>query len=137
MRLDAHQHFWRYSPATHPWIDASMAGLTRDFLPADLLPLLRASGLDGCIAVQAEQSVRETEWLLGLARQHDFIRGVVGWVYLCSPACGEDLARLAADPRLRGVRHIAGRRRRTGRRGARRICGRISTWRSSASGRRD
>lgn len=106
MPLDAHVHFWRYAPATHPWIDDSMASLRRDFLPADLAPLLRTAGLDGCVAVQAQQNVAETEWLLRLAGEHPFIRGVVGWVDLCAENAADELRRLAVNPRLRGVRHI-------------------------------
>src|SRR4051794_29642073 len=84
-RIDAHQHFWRYAPETHGWIDDSMAVLKRDFLPPDLEPLLRRRGYQGCVAVQAELSVKETQWLLDLADKHAFIRGVVGWVDLLAP----------------------------------------------------
>ena len=107
IRIDAHQHFWRYAPDTHPWIDGSMPALQRDFLPADLDPLLRAAGFDGCIAVQARQDVAETEWLLALADEHAFIRGVVGWVDLSAPDVDAQLALLTARPTLRGIRHIA------------------------------
>jgi L-fuconolactonase len=106
MKLDAHQHFWRYSPDTHAWIDDSMAALKRDFLPDDLAPLLSAAGFDGSVVVQAEQSVAETEWLLTLAEKHPSIRGVVGWADLQSPAVEAQLGALAANPRLRGVRHV-------------------------------
>ncbi len=106
MKIDAHQHFWRYAPETHAWIDESMTAIQRDFLPADLEPLLRAEGFEGCIAVQARQSVEETEWLLSLADAHPFIRGVVGWVALCAADVADDLGRVAAHPKLRGVRHI-------------------------------
>lgn len=105
-RIDAHQHFWRYSPQTHAWIDDSMAAIKHDFLPPDLKPLLDAAGFDACIAVQAEQSTAETEWLLGLADEHPFIRGVVGWVDLCALDVAEQLRRVAAHPRLCGIRHI-------------------------------
>ena len=105
-RIDAHQHFWRYSPRTHAWIDGTMLAIKRDFLPPDLKLLLDAAGFDGCIAVQAEQSIAETEWLLSLADEHPFIRGVVGWVDLCAPDVTEQLRRIAARPRLRGIRHI-------------------------------
>ena len=105
-RIDAHQHFWRYSPQTHAWIDDSMPTIKRDFLPPALKPLLDVSGFDGCVAVQAEQSIAETEWLLQLADEHPFIRGVVGWVDLCAPDAVEQLRRVAAHPRLRGIRHI-------------------------------
>lgn len=105
-RIDAHQHFWRYAPATHAWIDDAMRSLRRDFLPGDLAPLLRGSGFDGCVAVQAAQEIAETEWLLSLADAHPFIRGVVGWADLCAVGVREQLARLAAHPRLCGVRHV-------------------------------
>jgi L-fuconolactonase len=106
MRIDAHQHFWHYDPAAHTWMTDAMAALKRDYLPEALLPLLKQAGLEGTVAVQAQQNERETEWLLGLADQYDFVRGVVGWVDLRSPEVGQVLARLAAHPRLVGIRHI-------------------------------
>ena len=62
MRIDAHQHFWRYTPAAYDWIDDSMAALKRDFLPEDLRPELVRAGFDATIAVQAQQTVEETDW---------------------------------------------------------------------------
>ena len=106
MRLDAHQHFWRYDAREYAWIDARMGRIQRDFLPTDLAPELSRAGLEGCIAVQARSSEAETEFLLDLARAHPFVRGVVGWVDLQAPDVAERLARLAQDPRLRGVRHV-------------------------------
>ncbi|MBU6400711.1 MAG: amidohydrolase family protein [Verrucomicrobia bacterium] len=106
MRLDAHQHFWRYDPAQYPWMTDAMQGLRRDFSPDDLKPLLDTVGFDGSIAVQARQSLVETEWLLELAERHSFIKGVVGWVDLRSPALPEQLERYTAHPKLVGVRHV-------------------------------
>ena len=106
MRLDAHQHFWRYDPAQHVWMTDAMVALRRDYLPEDLAPLLQASGFAGTIAVQARQMVEETEWLLALAEKHAFIRGVVGWVDLRSPDLGAQLERFGANPKLVGVRHV-------------------------------
>lgn len=105
-RIDAHQHFWRYSPQTHAWIDGTMLAIKRDFLPPDLKLLLDAAGFDGCIAVQAEQSIAETKWLLSLADEYPFVRGVVGWVDLCASDVAEQLQRVATHRRLRGIRHI-------------------------------
>jgi L-fucono-1,5-lactonase len=105
-RIDAHQHFWSYSAESHGWIDDSMAALRRDFLPADLEPLLREGGFDGCVAVQAEQDVAETEWLLALADEHEYIRGVVGWVDLRSDGVQGQLAHLKQRPKFKGVRHV-------------------------------
>jgi L-fuconolactonase len=106
MRVDAHQHFWHYSPEDYGWIDGNMASLRRDFLPNDLKPLLASTGFDASIAVQARQSTEETRWLLQLAAENDFVKGVVGWLDLCSLELTAELEQFASDPRLIGVRHV-------------------------------
>ncbi len=83
-----------------------MQRIARDFLPPDLAPQLAASQLDGCIAVQAHSSLAETSFLLGLARAHPFVKAVVGWADLCAADASEQVARLAAQPALRGLRHV-------------------------------
>lgn len=104
MRIDSHQHFWRYSPAEHKWMSDEMGQLKRDFLPEDLQSLLQSSGFDGCIAVQARQTLEETHWLLELAEKHEFIKGVVGWVDLCSTDLRRQLETFATHPKFAGVR---------------------------------
>jgi L-fuconolactonase len=106
MHIDAHQHFWYYDPFRDQWIDESMAILKRDFLPAELKPLLAENDFGGCVAVQADQSEAETDFLLKLADKHDFIKGVVGWVDLCSSDIAKRLIHFARFPRLKGFRHI-------------------------------
>jgi L-fuconolactonase len=106
VRIDAHQHFWRYAPEAYPWIDARMGAIARDFLPADLAPALAAARIDGCIAVQARASAAENDFLLGLARAHPLVRGVVGWVDLTAPDVERALAPLADEPLIVGVRHL-------------------------------
>ncbi len=106
IRIDAHHHVWHYDPAAYAWIDESMAAIRRDFLPEDLAPILAAAGVDGAVTVQARQTVEETDWLLGLADRHAWIRGVVGWVPLADPDGEQVLARVAAHPKCKGVRHV-------------------------------
>lgn len=106
MRIDAHQHFWKYSAKEYGWISDVMPELKRDFLPGDLKPLLAENGFDGSIAVQATQTLEETSWLLEFAEQNDFIKGVVGWVDLCGPELESQLKQFAGDRKLVGVRHI-------------------------------
>ncbi|MHC4585787.1 MAG: amidohydrolase family protein [Planctomycetota bacterium] len=106
MKIDTHQHFWKYSKEEYPWIGEGMEVLARDRLPADLNPLLDENGIEGTIAVQARQVVEETEALLAMAEEYDFIRGVVGWVDLRSPNVDAQLERFKEYKKLVGVRHV-------------------------------
>lgn len=106
MRIDAHQHFWRYSPHEYGWIDDSMQKIRRDFLPADLQPELQRAGFDGCIAVQACHTLDETRWLLDLAASSPIILGVIGWVDLQWENVRAQLKELTQNPKLLGIRHI-------------------------------
>lgn len=105
-RIDSHQHFWRYHPVKDGWITDDMAVIRRDFLPADLKPLMDANQVSGCVAVQADQSEEETFFLLGLADKHQFIRGVVGWVDLQASDVRDRLAYFSAFHKLKGFRHL-------------------------------
>jgi L-fuconolactonase len=106
MHIDAHQHFWIYNKREYGWIDDSMRTLQRDFLPADLKPELKRSGFQGCVAVQARQTLEETRWLLELAEHAPFILGVVGWADLRSPRVRFELDSFAGKSKLVGIRHI-------------------------------
>ena len=106
IRVDAHQHFWRYSAEEYGWINDAMRVIRRDFLPVDLLPLLRETGVDATVAVQTCHSLEETEWLLRLAGEYDWIAGVVGWVSLADREIDVVLERFASDAKFRGVRHV-------------------------------
>ena len=106
MIIDSHQHFWNYDPIKDNWIDESMGVLKRDFLPKDLEPILKENGVDGCIAVQADQSETETEFLLSCAASNPFIKGVVGWVDLTASNVEERLEHYASNHLFKGIRHI-------------------------------
>lgn len=105
VRLDAHQHFWRFTPADYPWMSAEMQVLKRDWLPEDLRPLLEEQRIDACIAVQARASEAETDFLLMLASQYPWIAAVVGWIDLRADDIEQRLARWLEAPALAGFRH--------------------------------
>ena len=104
--IDSHQHFWRYSPEEYNWIDESLAKLRADFLPQDLQREMASADVDACVAVQARQTLEETEWLLDLAQASSFISGIVGWAPIAAPEFPRILSRIGANPKLKGLRHI-------------------------------
>lgn len=106
MKIDSHQHFWKYHPVKDSWISADMKVIQQDFLAADLLPLLEQNGIDGCVAIQADQSEEETDFLLELAAKNDFIKGVVGWVDFRSKEIEKRLQYFSQFEKIKGFRHI-------------------------------
>jgi len=106
MIIDSHQHFWNYEPVKHAWIDDSMALIRKDFLPVDLEKVYRDYGIDGCMAVQADQTMEETDFLLNLSKKHPIIKGVVGWVDLQGENIKEVLENYRTEDKIKGFRHI-------------------------------
>ncbi|ARV16513.1 amidohydrolase family protein [Polaribacter sp. SA4-12] len=106
MVIDSHQHFWKYEPVKHEWIDDEMSVIRRDFMPSDLQKLYAENGIDGCVAVQADQTLEETDFLLDLADKNDFIKGVVGWVDLRAENIEEVLEKYSKHSKLKGFRHV-------------------------------
>jgi L-fuconolactonase len=63
--------------------------------------------VDAAILVQADDSASDTSFMLEVARRHDWVAGVVGWVPLDDPrAAAAALDELDAEPLLRGIRHL-------------------------------
>jgi len=83
-----------------------MRVIQRDFMPADLSPVLKANGFDGCITVQSDQSETENEFQLGNAQNNDFVKGVIGWVDLQADNVEERLAYYSQFEKFKGIRHV-------------------------------
>jgi L-fuconolactonase len=105
-KIDSHQHFWKYDPVKHDWIDEDMKAIRKDFLPADLQPVLQHHQFDGCIAVQADQTEAETDFLIALQKENPFIKGIVGWVNLRAENVQERLAHYKQFTAVKGFRHV-------------------------------
>ena len=106
MVIDAHQHFWNYEPVKHEWIDDDMSVIRRNFTPEDLKEVYQQNGIDGCVAVQADQTTEETDFLISLAKQNNFIKGIVGWVDLRAENVQEDLEKYSSFNSVKGFRHV-------------------------------
>lgn len=104
MRIDAHQHYWKLGCSDYAWMQAPHAAIRRDFLPADLAPLLKAHGVDGTVLVQADATAGETDFMLEIAAATASVLGVVGWIdFTAADAVAQVEARAGQD-KLRGLR---------------------------------
>jgi L-fuconolactonase len=105
MILDTHQHFWKADRGDYHWMTPDVPVLARDYLPDHLRPELRKAGVNQTILVQAAQTAAETDFLLKIAGDTDFVAGVIGWLDLEDenfPAVFERKQTL--HPKLIGVR---------------------------------
>src|SRR5580658_3312623 len=106
MTIDSHVHFWKYNKVRDAWITDDMKVLQQDYLPEQLSLNLKRNGIDGCVAVQADQSEVETRYLSELAKTHDIIKGVVGWIDLTAENISERLQHFTQYGMIKGYRHI-------------------------------
>jgi L-fuconolactonase len=108
LRVDSHHHLWNlHEPFDYRWLDnPALAAIRRDFLPADLEPLLRSAEIDRTVVVQTQHNTKENDWALAIADNHPWIAGVVGWVDLTSPDCETELVEARRHRKFVGVRHV-------------------------------
>jgi len=103
-RIDAHQHFWAFERGDYHWMTPDLASLCRDFLPQDLAPLLKRSGISQTIVIQAAETLAETDFLLDLAKKTPFIAGVVGWLDITSKNFAAQLEHYQQQKKWLGLR---------------------------------
>jgi len=108
MKMDAHQHFWNYTEnaADFTWMTDDLDALKQNFMPDDLVSLLVKAGMEGSIAVQAREVRAETDFLLALAKNHESIKGVVGWLDLCAEDVEASIESYHENSALKGFRML-------------------------------
>ncbi len=104
--IDSHQHFWTYNVNRDVWITEEMGRIRKNFYPNDSVELFAQNQIDGCIAVQADSSEDETFFLISLAEQSEFIKGIVGWVDLQSKNIESQLTYFSQFEKIVGFRHV-------------------------------
>lgn len=105
MVIDSHVHFWKYDKKRFSWISNEMKLLKQDYLPEHLALSLKRNGIDGCIAVQADDAEVETRFLVELAQTHPEIKGVIGWLDPESDSFEEKLSFFSQYPIIKGWRY--------------------------------
>ncbi len=103
MIIDSHQHFWDPLRGDYGWLEPG-SPLHRRFWPDDLQPLLRQSGVNGTILVQAAATAAESDYLLRLARARPWVLGVIGWIDLAAVDASAHIVARSREPRFVGLR---------------------------------
>ncbi|ESQ83506.1 hypothetical protein AEAC466_12585 [Asticcacaulis sp. AC466] len=104
MIIDSHQHLWQIGQNDHSWPTPDLADIYRDFGVKDLMAASHGLGLTGTVLVQSQPSETDTLWLLRVAAAVPLIKAVVGWTDLESPRAAQNIAYLARQPKLKGLR---------------------------------
>ncbi|GGI24545.1 amidohydrolase family protein [Pedobacter mendelii] len=104
--IDTHVHFWNFDPARDSWITEEMNAIRKDFTPKNLIRTFNELKITGCVAVQANQTENENNFLLRLADQNEIIKGIVGWVDLKSKNLEERLSYWSSFKKIKGWRHV-------------------------------
>lgn len=116
--VDAHQHFWDLSLGKHPWLRdeppppfryGDTLPLRRSYLPADYRADAARYRVVGTVYVETEwdptDPVGETRWVQDLAAREGLPSAVVAQAWLDRDDIEDVLARQAACPLVRGIRH--------------------------------
>jgi L-fuconolactonase len=107
IKIDSHQHFWNLEKIAYPWLDPLFGSICRTIEAPELEPLVRAAGIDKTIIVQAMNSYADTEYMLQVAAEYDWVGGVVGWLPLNIPEVADTkLMQFTQNPYFKGVRHL-------------------------------
>ncbi len=83
--LDAHLHLWDLSRLNYHWLSPEDTTLYRDFTAAEVRPQMQSAGIDSALLVEAANSSAEIPFMLELAQEHHWIKGVIGWASVTDP----------------------------------------------------
>ena len=106
-KVDTHQHFWNLNEVAYSWLVPEFGPIYRTFAPAELAPQLAAAGVDKTVIVQSANSYADTDSMLAIAEECDWVAGVVGWVPIHDPAeTAKKLDEYGGNPYFKGMRHL-------------------------------
>jgi len=108
--VDTHLHIWDLGRLSYPWLDG-VPMLNKNHLIEDYRLACGPVAVAKMVFLQCEcdfaQFQAEADWVTEVARIDPRIRGIVPWAPLeKGEAAGEALAKLAANPLVKGVRRI-------------------------------
>lgn len=105
---DTHIHIWDFKKAHYAWLEGNTSLLNRSYAIDEIETERKEAGITAGILVQAANNFEDTDWMLHTASQHDWIKGVVGWLPLMDPdATVKALQhKYGKEEYFKGVRHL-------------------------------
>jgi L-fuconolactonase len=103
--IDAHFHIWQLARGDYGWLTPDLQPIYRDVTIADWWTVAGPCDVSRGILVQAAPTAAETAFLLAQAGRHrERIAGVVGWIDMQAADAPANIAALASNTLLLGVR---------------------------------
>ncbi len=107
LTVDTHQHFWNLDEVAYSWLAPEYGPIYRTFDPDELAPQLTAAGVDKTVIVQSANSYADTDSMLAIAEDYDWVAGVVGWAPIHDPAeTARKLDEYGRNAYFKGIRHL-------------------------------
>jgi L-fuconolactonase len=106
--IDTHIHIWNFEKATYKWLEGDTTILNRTYHISELEEDRLAAGISAGVLVQAANNIEDTDWMLQVAAENSWLKGVVGWLPLMDPEATERAMqeRYLQNHLFRGVRHL-------------------------------
>jgi L-fuconolactonase len=106
--IDTHIHVWDLDHARYAWLDNETPMLKRTYNIHEIETDRKELNIVKGVLVQAADNLEDTDWMLEVACQTEWIAGVVGWLPLQDPAKTEKLLeeKYLANKYFKGVRHL-------------------------------
>lgn len=107
MIVDTHIHVWNLDKAEYPWIDRDNSILNRTWNIEELENERKKAGVTKGVLVQSSGNFEDTDWMLEVAEQTDWIAGVVVWLPLTDPFATQKALeeKFLKEKYFKGVRH--------------------------------
>ena len=106
--IDTHVHVWDLAKARYDWLDGDTTIINRSFHIEELADARLNAGVTEGVLVQSGNNFEDTNHMLQVAENCDWITGVVGWLPLQDPDKTEKAlhSKYLSNSYFKGVRHL-------------------------------
>lgn len=106
--IDTHIHIWDFERAKYDWLKNDTSVLNRSYNIDEIAEEHLEAGVTEGVLVQAANNSEDTDWMLEVAGNTQWITGVVGWVPLMDPGTTNKVLseKYLSNKYYKGARHL-------------------------------